>query len=104
MLGAHEQPPQQAAGYQPANPNLLRGEPRGIEPEEIEVSRAKAGYRQRFGNAGLRRPISLLAHLLVNFRENANQRNASAPLLVYRPIVQSERSGDNNEFAVRSRD
>ena len=70
----------------------------------IDISRAKVEYRRRFGNAALRKPISLLAHLLVNFRERGNQRSASAPVLVYRPIVQSERSGDINEFFVRSRD
>jgi hypothetical protein len=70
----------------------------------IDISRAKAEYRRHFGNAGLRRPTSLVAYLLVTFRAKPNQRNASAPILVYRPIVESERSGDNNEFAVRSRD
>jgi hypothetical protein len=70
----------------------------------IDISRAKAEYRRHFGNAGLRRPTSLVAYLLVTFRAKPKQRNAFAPLLVYRPIVQSERSGDNNGFAVRSKD
>lgn len=55
----------------------------------IDISTAKEEYIQRFGNAGLHRPISLLAYLLANFRGKANQRTMSAPVLVYRPITQS---------------
>jgi hypothetical protein len=57
----------------------------------IDTSRAKAEFRRYFGDSGLRRPTSLVAYLLVTFRAKPNQRNASAPVLIYGPIVKSER-------------
>lgn len=66
----------------------------------IDTSRAKAEYRRHFGNVGLRRPTSLVAYLLVTFRGKANQRNASAPVLIYPRVRQSRQSVEEVNFGL----
>jgi hypothetical protein len=69
----------------------------------IDIPRAKAEYHQRFGNAGLPRPTSLLAYLLVNYRGKAHQKNAAAPILIYGRENHSEYSVEKNGFGIWSR-
>ena len=69
----------------------------------IDILRAKAEYRQRFGNAGLPRPTSLLAYLLVNYRGKSHQKNAVAPMLIYGRENHSEYSVEKNGFGIWSR-
>jgi hypothetical protein len=68
----------------------------------IDVSKAKDEFRRRFGNGGLHRPTSLLAYLLFNFRDEAIQRHASAPVLVYEAMIRIEVSGKKDEFELSS--
>jgi hypothetical protein len=56
----------------------------------IDVIAATAEYRQRFGNAGLPRPTSLLAHDLVSFRRRGNQNGARSPMLIHTRVIPGE--------------
>jgi hypothetical protein len=69
----------------------------------IEIPRAKAEYHQHFGNAGLPRPTSLLAYLLVNFRGKAHQKNAAAPMLIYGRENHSEYSVEKKGIGIWTR-
>lgn len=69
----------------------------------IDIPRAKAEYHHHFGNAGLPRPTSLLAYLLVNYRGKAHQKNAAAPMLIYGQENHSEYSVEKNGFGIWTR-
>ena len=69
----------------------------------IEIRRAKAEYHQHFGNAGLPRPTSLLAYLLVNYRGKLHRKNAAAPMLIYGRENHSGYSVEKNGFGIWSR-
>lgn len=49
----------------------------------LHVATAKSDYEQRFGLTSMRRPSSLLAHLLGKHRDDHHARDRSVPLLIY---------------------
>lgn len=69
----------------------------------IDIPRATAEYHQHFGNAGLPRPTSVLAYLLVNYRGKSHQKNAAAPMLIYGQENHSEYSLEKNGFGIWTR-
>ena len=69
----------------------------------IDIPKAKAEYHQRFGNAGLPRPTSLVAYLLVNYRGKWHQRNAAAPMLIYGQENHSEYSAEKKAIGIWTR-
>ena len=56
----------------------------------IDVLVAKAEHQQRFGNVGLPKPISLLAHKLIGYHETGNRNRATAPILIHTRVAPGE--------------